>query len=257
MRLLENETGKDQWTSLVDLKILLYRLTLDSSTEFLYGESINSQATASSTAEHHEESLAFAEALDAAQLSLAATARTGKNYWLFHGAKLRKNINTVHSKLDYFVAKALDPKRVKIQDKYVFIDALSEQTQDPVELRSQLINILLAGRDTTAGTLCWFFFTMGQAKHAAEYQKLRGIILETFGTYSNPKDVTFESLKRCQYLQWSLNEILRLYPPVAINARQAMVDTTLPCGGGVDGKAPVYCPKGTEVSWSVSICFRM
>ena len=67
MRLLENQTGQDQWTSLVDLKTLLYRMTLDSSTEFLYGESINSQETESSTAEHHEESLAFAEALDAVQ----------------------------------------------------------------------------------------------------------------------------------------------------------------------------------------------
>jgi cytochrome P450 len=46
---------------------------------------------------------------------------------------------------------------------------------------------------------------------------------------------------------------LRIYPPVAINARMAATSTTLPTGGGPDGTAPIYVAKGQHViffTWS-------
>jgi len=47
---------------------------------------------------------------------------------------------------------------MKAQDaggRYVFIDAIAEESRDPNALRDQLVNILLAGRDTTACLLSW------------------------------------------------------------------------------------------------------
>jgi cytochrome P450 len=44
---------------------------------------------------------------------------------------------------------------------------------------------------------------------------------------------------------------LRLFPPVPINQRTAEVDTTLPVGGGTDGKAPIFLPKGTIVGYNL------
>lgn len=54
-----------------------------------------------------------------------------------------------------------------------------------------------------------------------------------------------------RYLRALLNESLRLTPVVPANARQALVDTVLPVGGGADGKAPVLVAKGAIVMWSL------
>jgi cytochrome P450 len=44
---------------------------------------------------------------------------------------------------------------------------------------------------------------------------------------------------------------LRLYPPVPLNARTALKDTTIPMGGGEDKLSPILIPKGTVVGYSV------
>ena len=43
------------------------------------------------------------------------------------------------------------------QKGYVFLYELAKQTRDPKVLRDQLLNILVAGRDTTAGLLSFVF----------------------------------------------------------------------------------------------------
>ncbi len=253
MTVLDRHVGQGGWTDIVDLQVLFFRLTLDSATEFLFGESVDSQLvqadikTASSGAIGKD--IDFATAFDSSQFTLAMGGRLGAMFWLYHDKAFRENVRQVHTFIDYFVQSALargrgDEKSAgddAEKQKYVFLHALAEQTQDPVELRSQLLNILLAGRDTTASTLSWFF-----------YLRLRTIILDEFGTYSNPKNITFETLKNCQYLQWCINETLRVYPIVPLNARTAVVDTSLPRGGGPDGRSPVYIKKGEDVMYSVS-----
>jgi cytochrome P450 len=47
------------------------------------------------------------------------------------------------------------------------------------------------------------------------------------------------------------NTALRLYPVVPLNSRFAKQNTTLPRGGGPDGKSPVFIKKGAPVSYSV------
>lgn len=147
-----------------------------------------------------------------------------------------------------------DTSGEKTKKRYVFLHALIKETKDPIELRSQLLHLLLAGRDTTAGLLGWTCWNL--ARHPAVFDKLRRAILETFGTYEHPRDITFERLKSCSYLQYTLNETLRLYPSVPFNSRQATRDTTLPCGGGPDGSAPVYIRKGECVGYSVYVMQR-
>lgn len=83
------------------------------------------------------------------------------------------------------------------------------------------------------------------------FKKLRDIILSEFGTYAKPSEMSFEKLKSCRYLQHVHNEALRLCPSVPINNRYANKDTTLPCGGGKDGKSPIFVPKGSSVEFSV------
>lgn len=252
MTVLERHIGADGWSDTVDLGVLFFRLTLDSATEFLFGESVNSQLNDDGNAS----SIEFATNFDNSQYILSVAGRLGDNYWMAHTPGFHRSVKRVHEFADYFVQKALaqDGKEKKSGEKerYVFLEALAQDTKDPTELRSQLLNILLAGRDTTAGTLGWFFYTMAKPQYTHLYRRLRDIIVDEFGTYENPKEVTFERMKNCQYLQWCLNEILRLYPAVPINVRTAQVDTTLPVGGGPDGRSPVYVQKGQDVGYSVS-----
>src|SRR6202012_3006690 len=163
-----------------------------------------------------------------------------------------------HAYIDRIVYKGLghDKKRLEpsSREKYVFLDALVAETRDPVEIRDQLLSILVAGRDTTASLLCFLFLVLSQNEQV--FKKLRQIIVNEFGTYEAPRNITFSSLKACTYLQWCLQETLRLYPTVPLNSRRSVVDTTLPRGGGPDGLSPVFVPRGTEVNDSVYATHR-
>jgi cytochrome P450 len=93
-------------------------------------------------------------------------------------------------------------------------------------------------------------------RHPEVFKKLRAEILDQFGPYESPREITFSSLKNCYYLQHVMSETLRLYPTVPFNSRRATKDTTLPVGGGPDQKSPVYVPKGWEVNYAVHLTHR-
>jgi len=265
MRAIVTKPG-DGWTDQIDLQVLFFRLTLDSATEFLFGKSVDSQLSAltssSSFADSGKEENQFAFAFDKGQAILATRARFQTFYSVYNPAIFRQCCRDCHAFIDQFVQLALSKdqrekeleKGTEAKEKYVFLDALARQTRDPIELRSQLLHTLLAGRDTTASLLGWLFYLL--ARDTARYTKLRSIILEEFGTYKDPKVITFSKLKSCTYLQHCMNETLRLYPVVAANSRTANKDTTIPYGGGPDGKSKIFVPKGTQVEYSPHVTQR-
>lgn len=59
------------------------------------------------------------------------------------------------------------------------------------------------------------------------------------------------TLNKCLAQAYIYLPALRLYPPVPLNARTSVKDTTIPVGGGPDGLSPIFIPKGTTVSYSV------
>lgn len=110
------------------------------------------------------------------------------------------------------------------------------------------------GRDTTATLLGWTFLML--ALHPLEFAKLRRAILEDIGSGDDLQNLDFSKLKNCRYLQYVLNETLRIFPPVPINNRVADKDTILPTGGGTDGKSPIALQKGTPVTFCVYLMQR-
>jgi len=261
----------DGWTDVIDLQPLFFRLTLDSATEFLFGQSVESQLAElpgysppkNVPAIDHK---TFAYFFDKSQADMARMARFGPLHWLMLSKETKYMYKQCHAFIDHFVHLALSkPQNLEKSSekdtgssgsskKYVFLDALVESTRDPLELRHELLNILLAGRDTTASLLSFIFMLLIQ--HPAVFSKLRTIIIETFGTYSHPRNLSFSDLKGCSYLQWTINETLRLYPVVPFNDRTAITDTVLPTGGGPDGKSPIYVRKGQVVEYSVYAMHR-
>ncbi|GAD91500.1 RNA-dependent RNA polymerase, putative [Paecilomyces variotii No. 5] len=256
-------TGADGWTQEIDMVPLFFRLTIDSATEFLFGHSVQSQrqvwAQDPSFPWHN-----LGSHFDNGTKHLGDRARLVEFYWLHNPRDFRDSIKEVHRFADTCVQQQLNRSmsgsRGQTNDKatkprYIFLDELIKVTRDPVELRSQLLNILLAGRDTTASLLSWTFWLL--ARNPNIYHKLRCQIVESFGPYSQTDRISFTALKSCIYLQHVMSEVLRLYPPVPLNARRAIRDTTLPMGGGPDGKAPIFVKKGQEVGYYICVTQRM
>lgn len=248
------------WISQVDLGPLFFSFTIDSATEFLFGQSINSQTQRFSDPRENQgfDWGSLAGAFDRGTAALGVRARLSELYWLHNPKQFQKDCEEVHRFADYFVKRALDKQASKEKEieaeRYVFLDELAKDNKDPLRLRSELLNILLAGRDTTAGLLGWACWNL--ARNPRIFTKLRNEIIDAFGQYGSTREITFSGLKSCTYLQHTINETLRLFPPVPLNSRISTCDTTLPNGGGPDGKSPVYVPKGAEVGFPVYVMHR-
>jgi hypothetical protein len=202
----------------------------------------------------------FAEAFNETNRFLATRALAQKFYWLIDNSTFREDCAKVHKFADYYVHKALNMTQDELEKSsrggYIFLNELVKHTRNEKVLRDQLLNILLAGRDTTAGILSFIFFEL--ARNPEIFEKLKQEIDTHFGRgdQSRVEAITFESLKKCEYLKAVVNEALRVYPVVPKNFRVAAKNTTLPRGGGRNGLDPILVTKGTTVLYSVYATHR-
>ena len=126
----------------------------------------------------------------------------------------------------------------------VFLQSLLAQDEPKVRVRTELTNILFAGRETTAAFLTVLWFEL--ARHPDVFRRLQQEIGETLTAQDG--DLTFETLKSLPYLRAVLNETQRVHPIVPENARTALKDTVLPVGGGQDEQSPIFVRKGQFVA---------
>lgn len=248
----------------INIQDLFFKLTMDTATEFLFGDSVFTLKD-SAIGEPPEEDFAgrrnFALSFNVAQAYLGTRAYLQMFYFVVNNSDFHKQCHLVHDLTRYYVDKVLKMTPDEVEKKsaggYTFLYELVKQTRDAKVLQDQSLNILLAGRDTTAGLLSFTFFEL--ARHPEVFKKLKEDIYRNFGKGDDARisEITFESLKKCEYLKWVLNEVLRLYPSVPVNFRVATKRTTLPRGGGPDGSKPIYVGKGTSVAYSVYATHRM
>lgn len=241
-----------------DIQEYFFKLTIDTASEFLFGESCDSLKDASigeSPGVDFAGRSNFAESFNTSQTYLSSRAYSQIFYFLINNKEFRESNARVHQFTNFFVDKVLatDPKELDEKSKggYTFLYELAKQTRDPRVLRDQSLNILLAGRDTTAGLLSFTFFEL--ARNPQIWKKLRKSVLEEFGTGTQEDidNISFETLKKSEYLKYVINEALRMYPSVPNNFRVSTKDTTLPRGGGSDESSPIFVPKGTTVAYSI------
>lgn len=149
----------------IDLQPLFFRLTFDTTTFLLFGETMSSLQSSSIASQESE----FARAFNLSQEYLSHRGRLGLFYWLMNPPEFRRACKLTHKFVDAAVQQALDKpsaashqtQNEKERSSYVFIDALVQQTRDKRFLRDQCINVLLAGRDTTACCLTWTMYVIG------------------------------------------------------------------------------------------------
>lgn len=243
----------DDWTDELDLGPLFFNLTLDSSTEFLFGESVNSQDTDFYRVDTKLDAWSsFGHHFEEASRGTLTRMRFFDLYFLYNPPTFQRHCREIHKCVDHFVDLALQAREKPATGPYIFLHELAKVTTDRLELRSQALNILLAGRDTTAGLLGFTFYLL--ARHTDVYERLRKTILDHFGT--GTEKITFETLKSCTYLQDVMAEVGRFEPVVPENARRCVKNTTLPRGGGPNGDAPMYVRAGEEVMYNIRIMHR-
>ncbi|GLD99588.1 hypothetical protein PINS_up008314 [Pythium insidiosum] len=110
-------------------------------------------------------------------------------------------------------------------------DGVSQEVEafEPAFLRDVVVNFLVAGRDTTAQALSWFFVCI--ARHPDVVAKIRDEIdacLSDRKTDDTP--FTPEQVQQLVYLEAALRETLRLYPPVPLNPKQLAKDVVMSDG---------------------------
>lgn len=249
---------------MADLQPLFQSLSLDVATEFLFGQSTNTLSPSGGTAETKE----FARAFDHV---MNAWGGQDQGWEMFVGVlvglfwpnwRLKGEYRIVHDYVDRLVERAVVNRgRYEYEGensdkgfafpggRYYFLFELLDRTTDKIKIRGELLNVLLAGRDTTAALLSNVWLEL--SKRQAVWDKLQREVSSLNGEFP-----TFEQLKEMKFLRAILNESLRLYPIVPENSRMAVVDTVLPLGGGEDGKSPIFVKNGKMVHWSLYVMHR-
>ncbi|KAI0029775.1 cytochrome P450 [Vararia minispora EC-137] len=252
----------------IDFQDLVSRFTIDSATVFLFGTNVRSlraglpypASTAYPIARRgNDPADAFATAFLAAQVHCARRARLGRSWPLLelfdksHARNLRTIRSFVEPLIDAAVARAETTGTAVSEAKEVLegetmLDYMVKSTRDPVLLYDEALNILLAGRDTTASLLTSTVYALSQ--NPAVLAKLRAEILSVVGRDRAP---TPDHLRQMRFLRAVLNEVLRLWTPVPFNSRQTIEPVIWPAK---DGQVPYYIPANTRLLYSVLVMHR-
>lgn len=116
-------------------------------------------------------------------------------------------------------------------------DPETGQQMNDEQLTDNLLTFYLAGHETTARALTWTLFLL--ARFPEWQEKLAGEIEAVAGAGA----VASEHIDRLVLVQQVIKESMRLYPPVPLMSRQAVVDTALaghPVRAGTSVVMPIY-----------------
>ncbi|XP_017975798.1 PREDICTED: cytochrome P450 704C1-like, partial [Theobroma cacao] len=223
-----------------DMQNLLMTCTLDSIFKVGFGIDINCMDGSS------KEGTTFMKAFD-----VSNERRFVDPFWklkrslnIGSEAALRKNIKVI----DTFVHDVISSKRKLLgmeRDLNVKEDILSRflveseknpDTMNDKYLRDIILNFILAGKDSSANTLSWFFYML--CKNPLIQEKVAQEVVDVTSSKGNGANnvddfvttITDSTLEQMHYLHAAITETLRLYPAVAIDGRNAEQDDILPDG---------------------------
>ncbi|PYI16626.1 n-alkane-inducible cytochrome P450 [Aspergillus violaceofuscus CBS 115571] len=227
---------------IVDLQPAFFQFTLATTILLIFGEESVGGLEPSDHAR-------FAHAFDYTSLISAMRMRLADWCWAYNPRAYRDACGVIRQYATHYVNHALDDMRANGEEsaatRHPFILDLLKELRSPELVRDQLLNVLIAGRDTTACLMSWACYQL--VRHPASLERLRQ---EIHSITKSEKQLTRAQINKMPYLRYVLNETNRLYTQIPVNVRLARRTTYLPRGGGPSGDAPLLIPKGTGVGFS-------
>ncbi|KAH1958975.1 hypothetical protein KXW21_008052 [Aspergillus fumigatus] len=259
---VDNMVARLPLDGVVDLQPLFFNLTLDIATALLFGRSVYSLLAG---IDQDADNGLFAEGFNIAQDGLAKRFRIAPWHFLYNPPGFRKACGDVHRFVEQYIDQLDLENSEDLDDKtYGFIKRVAHESASRQHLRDQLLNVLLAGRDTTACCLSWTFRLL--VHHEQAMIRLREEIASVMGDSAHP---TKEQIRKMPYLSCVIKESKYSFPsipspvtkevrssslppppPVPLNNREAIRTTILPTGGGPDADRPILVRKGELVVFS-------
>lgn len=196
--------------STVDLQDLFFCYTMDSATDFLFGHSTHTLRRYGHDA-GDQTSWDFGSAFNYAQDAIAMRGRMGPLKIFYRDRKAHDANRRCQELVEDFVDQALRYRQELDNEacpeknptismpKYLFLYKLAQKTGDRIRIRDELMNVLLAGRDTTASLLSNMFFML--AKTPEVWTKLGVEISMLEGCAP-----TYDQLRNLTYLKYCMNE---------------------------------------------------
>ncbi|KAK9068145.1 hypothetical protein SSX86_012256 [Deinandra increscens subsp. villosa] len=158
------------------------------------------------------------------------------------GLGKEKKLSEAWKAFDEFIYECLSRKQKEPKDEESstglltsLISGFSGQTVTSCDstkfLRDTILNLMIAGGDTTSTSLSWFFYLLAQ--NPSVENKIRKEI-ETKTGGGKWKSLTTKQLEGLVYLHGGICESLRLYPPVGLEHKSPLEPDILPTGHAVD-----------------------
>ncbi|MED6155852.1 hypothetical protein PIB30_009326 [Stylosanthes scabra] len=155
-----------------------------------------------------------------------------------------KRLRIAVSEVRGVAQKIIEEKKRELQETKALqsVDLLSRflvtGQNDDSFIRDIVISFILAGRDSTSIVLTWFFWLLANHPHV-ENEVVEEVNQKNHANASS----VYDELKDMVYTHAALCETMRLYPPVAVDMKEAVNDDVLPDG--------TFVKKGTHVSYHI------
>ena len=196
----------------IDLQPLFLNLTLDITTAFALGESVDSLSPYQSA-----EKKDFVKSLIYVKRIMARDGFLGPVHYLLSKREFYRACGDVHRYVEGIIRRELENKRQSNEpgnykhgsSRFNLLHGLTENSSDLLDLRDGVITVLIAGIDSVASLLSTTFWLLARDKRV--YRKLRTSILDAIGQ----RHPTYDQVKSLTYLRYVFNES-QFYPHIPI-----------------------------------------
>nr|QWK52313.1 cytochrome P450 96A8-3 [Isatis tinctoria] len=136
-----------------------------------------------------------------------------------------------------------DGETVDVLTFFINLDATKYELLDPIDdkfLRDVILGFFVAGRDTVASTLTWFFWLLSENPKVVDtiHQEIKANLPRS-GSGQERLSYDPAELNKLVYLHGALFETMRLYPPIPFQRKSAIEPDVLPSGHKVEANSTI------------------
>lgn len=161
--------------------------------------------------------------------------------WLIWPGVPRPGYRRHLQQMDEYLFTLIAERRAHLGDSSDLLGTLIESGMSDDLIRDQLLTMFIAGHDTSTALLAWALHLL------ANHPDVQSRIHEEIATVLGDAAPTIQNVARLDYLDQTIKETLRLYPPIHLGSRIAATDIAF---------GDYLLPAGTRVLYSIYLSHR-